>query len=243
MTKRRRKKRTGKNGTWFTLVGSGLVLAALLLTAYNLYDSHRAGIRAEDALEALVLQIEQDPVPTEGRMTYVRPADADRVPEPGESQSYYEDEVEYPDYVLDAHKDMPVKRINGRDYIGTVSIPSIDRELPVFSEWNYPNLRIGPCRYEGSVYLDNMVVCAHNYAIHFGELKNLSYGDTVIFTDMDGNVFQYMVKEIVLLLPSEIEAMTTGDWDLTLFTCTIGGRQRVTVRCERVPCENDQFFA
>ena len=25
--------------------------------------------------------------------------------------------------------------------------------------------------------------------------------------------------------------MTSGDWDLTLFTCTYGGQERYTVRC------------
>ena len=28
--------------------------------------------------------------------------------------------------------------------------------------------------------------------------------------------------------------MLSGDWDLTLFTCTIGGQTRVTIRLERV---------
>lgn len=31
--------------------------------------------------------------------------------------------------------------------------------------------------------------------------------------------------------------MTSGKWDLTLFTCTAGGRKQVTVRCERVEPE------
>ena len=28
--------------------------------------------------------------------------------------------------------------------------------------------------------------------------------------------------------------MTAGDFDLTLFTCTYGGKSRVTLRCDRV---------
>ena len=30
-----------------------------------------------------------------------------------------------------------------------------------------------------------------------------------------------------------IEEMVTGDWDLTLFTCTLSGQTRFTVRCIR----------
>jgi len=36
------------------------------------------------------------------------------------------------------------------------------------------------------------------------------------------------------LQPTAVEEMCSGDWDLTLFTCTLGGKFRVTVRCDRV---------
>ena len=204
------------------LIRTGLLLiaAALFLTGYNLWDNHRAGAEAQSVLEQLV--------PEEGRMRYKQSV------EQAEPQQALEDQIEYPDYVLNPNMDMPVKNVDGADYIGVISIPAIERELPVFSEWSYPNLKTAPCRYVGSAYLDNMVICAHNYDIHFGSLKYLSYGDTVTFTDMDGNVFTYKVIEIETLQPTAIDAMTTGDWDLTLFTCTIGGATRVTVRCERV---------
>lgn len=48
---------------------------------------------------------------------------------------------------------------------------------------------------------------------------------------MDGNIFAYKVIEVETLQPTAIEEMTIGGWDLTLFTCTVGGASRVTVRC------------
>lgn len=217
-----------KKGNIFIFTGLLLVAAALFLTGYNLWDNYRAGKAASAALEQLVPMIEDDPVPIQGRITI-------EIPESdGSFEEVSTDEIEYPDYVLNPNMDMPVKKIDSTDYIGVISIPAIDRELPVFSEWNYTNLKTAPCRYVGSAYLDNMVICAHNYDIHFGSLKYLSYGDTVTFTDMDGNVFTYKVIEIETLQPTAIDAMTTGDCDLTLFTCTVGGATRVTVRCERV---------
>ena len=51
------------------------------------------------------------------------------------------------------------------------------------------------------------------------------------FTDGDGNVFTYQVAALEQLLPTQVKEMSAGGWDLTLFTCTIGGQQRVTVRC------------
>ena len=35
-----------------------------------------------------------------------------------------------------------------------------------------------------------------------------------------------------ILQPGDVEEMLSGGWALTLFTCTLGGRTRVTVRCE-----------
>ena len=217
-----------KEGQFLIRTGLLLIAAVLFITGYNLWDNHRAGVEAESVLEQLIPEIETDPIPEEGRMWYKQ------AEEQAETQQTVEDQIEYPDYILNPNMDMPVKQIDGKDYIGIISIPSIDRELPVFNQWSYPNLKTAPCRYVGSAYLDNMVICAHNYDIHFGSLKYLSYGDTVTFTDMDGNVFTYKVIEIETLDPYAIEKMTTGDWDLTLFTCTIGGATRVTVRCERM---------
>lgn len=56
--------------------------------------------------------------------------------------------------------------------------------------------------------------------------------DRVTFTDVDENVFLYSVAEIQILQPGDVEEMLSGGWALTLFTCTLGGRTRVTVRCE-----------
>ena len=71
-----------------------------------------------------------------------------------------------------------------------------------------------------------MIVAAHNYRTHFGTLESLEPGTQVIFTDTDGNRFEYEVSQLELLNGTDVEKMEEGDWDLTL-------RQRVTVRCTR----------
>lgn len=139
-----------------------------------------------------------------------------------------------PTTLPDVRREMPVKTINGRDYIGVLSIPSLELELPVISQWDYPALKVAPCRYSGSLYQDNLIICAHNYASHFGKLKELQPGDTVLLTDMDEHVVTFQVVERETLNPMDAEGMEAGDWDLTLFTCTIGGQTRVTIRLERV---------
>ena len=141
---------------------------------------------------------------------------------------------EIPDYQLDTTREMPIKTIDGIDYIGILSIPSKNLELPIISNWSYPNLKISPCRYNGTVYADDFIIAAHNFRSHFGSLKELSLGDAVVFTDVEGNEFSYRVVDLETLQPTAIEDMKTGDWDLTLFTCTLGGASRVTVRCEKI---------
>lgn len=138
-----------------------------------------------------------------------------------------------PDYVLDPNMAMPTFSIDGADYIGIVQIPSLGLQLPVAADWSYPQLRTSPCRYSGSAYLDDLVICGHNYSSHFGRLKYLDAGEEVIFTDADGNVFIYEVCLVETMQPTAVTEMTSGQWDLTLFTCTIGGQSRVTVRCNK----------
>ena len=124
--------------------------------------------------------------------------------------------------------------INGNQYIGYLSIPVLGLELPIMSSWSYPKLNIAPCRYTGSVRGEDLVLMAHNYSSHFGKLSQLDLGDMVEFTDMDGVITRYEVVGKDVLDPAAVEEMTSGDFDLTLFTCTYGGGSRVTAYCNRI---------
>ena len=193
-------------------IGLLLIAAALFLTAYNWYRSYEAAKFARQTADQL----------------------AKLVPESSENDpySYPAENSEIPDYILNPEMAMPVRTINGIDYIGLLEIPELKLVLPVISEWNYSNLKLAPCRYKGSAYTCNLIIAAHNYSSHFGNLKKLRDGDRMIFTDVDGNKFIYEVVELEILKPTAVEEMENGDGDLTLFTCTIGGRSRVTVRCK-----------
>ena len=188
-------------------IGLLLIAAALFLVSYNLYDELRAEQAAGQAVNKLEASTNQEPLASDERTVI-------------------------PDYVLSPNMEMPVETINGIDFIGVLRIPALELELPVISEWNYPNLKTAPCRYSGSAYLNNLIICGHNYTSHFGRLKTLSEGDIATFTDIDGNVFIYKMVERETLNPTDIEGMESGNWDLTLFTCTVGGQSRVTIRFE-----------
>lgn len=115
--------------------------------------------------------------------------------------------------------------------------PALHAELPVLSEWSYDRLKRSPCRFAGSAYLDSMILAAHNYRSHFGGIRNLRPDDKVRLTDVEGHVFRYVVAELEILDGNALEALEGGDWDLTLFTCTLARTTRVVVRCTRVQAE------
>lgn len=198
-----------KKGLVCILLGLLLLLSSLGLTGYNLWEEERACAAAEERVQVLKAQtpdLEEEDLPPEL----------------------------IPDYILNPGMEMPVVEIEGHDYIGYLNIPVLELDLPVMASLSYPKLKIAPCRYAGSAYLDNLIIAAHNYKRHFGGIKDLSIGDAVTFTDIDGNVFSYAVVEVTQFEPNQAADLRSGDdWDLTLFTCTLGGRHRVTVRCER----------
>ena len=192
-------------GLVLTLCGLLLTAAAVALSAYNLWDDQRAGAEAESALAEISRHREK------AETSLNQNENAHATPDPD--------------------REMPALEVYGNRYIGTISIPVIGVELPVQGDWDLALLKISPCRYKGSVYSGDLIICAHNYATHFGRLKNLLPGDAVIFTDIDGNEYRYTVIEMETLDGTAIEEMESGQWELTLFTCTLSGQTRITVRC------------
>ena len=128
--------------------------------------------------------------------------------------------------------EMPGEKVNGHEYIGTLSIPSLGLKVPVQRNWSYENLSVSPCRYSGSAYAGNLAIIAHTY--HFGKLSSLALDATVTFTDMENNVFRYVVREKNTISPNDANEIAHSGYDLTLVTCTISGTKRVAVYCERV---------
>ena len=123
--------------------------------------------------------------------------------------------------------------INGNNYIGIVYIPILDNlALPVIDECNKVNLKISICKYSGSIESGNFVIAGHNYKASFGKLSKLAIGNIAYFKDANGAVYKYKCKAIEVLTPNQVEKMNTGDWDLTLFTCTYNNVNRLACRFE-----------
>ncbi len=200
-------------------LGTVLLGMALSLFLYNSSQNQEAQMNTVNLLPQIMEQIEaEEAAPTEE----IRPVVIPGTPLDLLDPSVFE---------------MTEVEIDGHMYIGYLAIPELGLELPIMSDWSYSKLRIAPCRYTGTVLSEDLVLMAHNYASHFGKLQNLASGALISFTDMDGVTTHYEVIAVEILAPTAVEDMTAGDFDLTLFTCTLGGKSRVTVRCDRLTAQ------
>ena len=197
-----------RRGSVLITLGVLLILGALGFAGYNVLEARRAEEQANQVELQLIEQIEQNKSTKKARL-------------PGQQQ---------------LGNEMPTEEINGRRYIGTIEIPALNKKLPVLEDWSYENLKISPCRYSGTYYTDDMVLCAHNYSSHFNGLRWIDPGEEVIFTTVDGVEYRYIITYRETLFPTEVDRLLEADedCDLTLFTCYIGGRTRCVVRCVRV---------
>lgn len=210
-----------KSGIVYLFAGIALIFSALSLFLYNWRKDAQAGQKAEKLLSYVQAVIQERKPAAPAEIIYNPSAPEETVPQ----------EALLPE--------LPVTEIQGYGYVGYITIPDLKLELPVMSEWDYDRLKIAPCRQFGSSRTDNLVIAAHNYKNHFGDLSQIETGDTVIFTDMEGIENLYEVTLVDTLNPTEVEAVQNSGHDLVLYTCTYGGVARITVFCDRPEKDSD----
>ncbi len=206
------------------ILGVLLVLSAVGLSYYNHWDEDRADESSQGVLDQLNVQIlshEQDSSPSQN----MDPYGEDDVSDEARSGSL----VPGPDGHLVMKGGISFEEDT---YMGVLQIPALGLSLPVNQDWSYPKLRVSPCRFRGGID-DSLVIMAHNYKRHFGDISTLSYGDEVFLVDAEGVVHYYTVVEVEKVMPSEVRKVIDSEYELTLFTCTYGGASRYVVRCTK----------
>ena len=194
-------------GRVLVLLGVLLLLGAAGLYGYNQWVDYQAGVESETAVLTLVEEIQSREVVIQE----VSQAEEG----PSEAQ-------------------LKVAELDGAYYMGVLTIPSLGKILPIQSDWSMSQLKRSPCRYSGSIAEGELVIAGHNYKKHFSGLATLKQGDSIVFTDLEGNQIFYEVREIYTVAAMDIDGMVNSGYDLSLFTCNYGGKARVTVRCDRV---------
>ena len=199
-------------------LGLLLMAAAFGLVLHNRIEADEAGQNAERVLAEL----------------------SDAMRERSESDIPTED---HHPAAVDADKTVPVMAtevIDGNRYIGVLEIPALGISLPVGENWTEELLQLAPCRYSGSYYTDDLVICGHNYERHFSPIKYIEPEELVYFVTVEGTRYSYYVVQRETVQPNEIDKMLGKEdvpWNLTLFTCNNGGESRCAVRCIRLVTE------
>ena len=204
-----------KAGSFFIALGLLLMAVAFGLVLHNRIEADEAGQNAERVLAEL----------------------SDAMRERSESDIPTEDHLPA---AVEADKTVPVMAtevIDGNRYIGVLEIPALGISLPVGENWTEELLQLSPCRYSGSYYTDDLVICGHNYERHFSPIKYIEPEELVYFVTVEGTRYSYYVVQRETVQPNEIDKMLGKEdvpWNLTLFTCNNGGESRCAVRCIRL---------
>lgn len=206
-----------KLGIFCLLLGVCCLISSVGLLVHNHLEENRAD-NASGSLLQEVQEIIITPLPENN----------------DEEEDSQNETAAYENTVIDAPKELPVIQVDGYNCIGVLSIPVLELELPVLTDWSYAKLKIAPCHYYGTYFESDFVIAAHNYQSHFGKLPQLQPKDLVLFTDVSGTTHCYEVVLIETLPGNATEEMITSGFDLSLYTCTSGGSNRVTVRCNAV---------
>lgn len=126
-------------------------------------------------------------------------------------------------------------------YESILSIPHLGIQYPVLSETSDELLKISLNKFWGGSpnSVGNYCIVGHNYKSGkmFGKLKQINTGDIVYLQDMSGKKLSYQVYDRYVVYPEDTACtsqVTNGLKEMTLITCTNGGKQRLIVKCREV---------
>ena len=133
--------------------------------------------------------------------------------------------------VLEERQDntMSVLSINGKDFVGILEIPKFGSSLPVCANWGEVSQH--PCRLSGSVYDRTMQIGTTSQKGQCDFYRDVSVGDFVFFTDMEGNRFSYEITDIRYEKHADQTTLQQEDAALTLFIKNIYSFEYIIIFC------------
>ncbi|MBR4205991.1 MAG: sortase [Clostridia bacterium] len=216
-------------GICIVILGVFLIVAAVGLTVWNIKTDIDAGEVNEEIVDRVYTVIRQSKIDREKE----NETESD---EPGSvTASDFLPGIYTPDFtpggVNDEEPEIITVVVDGREYIGILSIPVLGLELSVMRVCDDSTIDVAPGRWRGSPYRPGFVIGGHNYRSHLGKIDRLKEGDLVLYTDLAGRTFTYSVVGQEILDGNDGKALRDKEWGLSLFTCTLTGNRRIVVRC------------
>ena len=127
---------------------------------------------------------------------------------------------------------MSTLSIDGTDFVGILELPRYESALPVCAEWGDPAKY--PCRFSGSVYDRTMQIGGTSQKGHYDFYRDISVGDSVFFTDMEGNRFSYSITNIRYEKNADQSILLREDASLTLFIKNVYAFEYIIIYCNVV---------
>ena len=125
---------------------------------------------------------------------------------------------------------MSVLSVDGTDFVGTIALPRYESTLPVCANWGKTSQY--PCGFSGSIYNGTMQIGATTQKGQYDFYRELSIGDTVIYTDVEGNRYTFAITGLRYEKHADQTALQREDAPLTLFIKNIYSFEYLIVFCD-----------
>ena len=125
---------------------------------------------------------------------------------------------------------MSVLSVDGTDFVGIIELPHYESVLPVCAGWGKASKY--PCRFGGSIYDGTMQIGATTQKGQYDFYRELSVGDTVIYTDVEGNRYTFAITSLRYEKHADQAALQHEEASLTLFVKNIYSFEYLIVFCD-----------
>ena len=134
--------------------------------------------------------------------------------------------------VPEARRDnsMAILSIDGKDFAGILEMPGYGSSLPVCANWG--EVSKYPCRLSGSIYDGTMQIGTTSQDGQYDFYREITVGDPVFFTDMEGNRFSYKVADIRYEKHADQTTLQAQESSLTIFIKNIYGFEYILIFCD-----------
>ena len=128
-----------------------------------------------------------------------------------------------------ADNTMSVLSVDDKDFIGIIEMPRFSSKLPVGASWGESSKH--PCLFGGSLYDRTIKIGATTQKGQYSFCREISVGDTLIFTDVQGNRYTYAIADLRYRQHADNETLNQIPADLVLFVKNIYDFEYLIISC------------